>query len=190
MFSVAHIDTGSTYRGGQEALLGLARALRARGLTQHIVCPADSPLAERAQREKFTISPPGSVSKLRGLLRDFDIVHAHSGRAQTLAFFATAGLTIRRVATRHVAFEPRHPGIHRLKYTLTCHGIIAVSKAARQTLLDAGVPADKIEIIPTGVEWPSTLPDAAIRRAARCKWGLAESDFVVGHMGAFTHEKG
>lgn len=171
-------------------MLALARGLRARGVEQLLVSPAGSALVERAMCEGLRVSPLGGVAKLRGLARDFDIVHAHSGRAQTIAFVATAGLDVKRVATRHVAFEPRHPGVHRLKYSLTCDGIIAVSQAARRTLLSAGVPGAKIEIIATGVEWPATLPADAEKNAARTRWGLAPEDFVAGHMGAFTHEKG
>lgn len=132
----------------------------------------------------------GNLHKLRQWLRDFDIVHAHSGRAQNLAFCATVGLPVRRVVTRHVAFPPNHPRVHRLKYTLTCHGIIAVSQAVREALLAAGIPENRIETIPTGVEWPAVLPDAQERHAIRSKWGFEDRHFVVGHMGAFTAEKG
>jgi glycosyltransferase involved in cell wall biosynthesis len=84
------------------------------------------------------------------------------------------------VVTRHVAFEPRHPWVHRLKYTWTCHGIIAVSDAVRQALIESGIPAKKIETIYTGIE----VGEPASRA------GRSEGEFVVGHMGAFTAEKG
>jgi glycosyltransferase involved in cell wall biosynthesis len=100
------------------------------------------------------------------------------------------GLPIRRVVTRHVAFAPNHPRVHRLKYTLTCHGVIAVSQAVRAALLASGISDDRIETIPTGVEWPAVLPDAQERRAIRSRWGFDDRHFVVGHMGAFTAEKG
>jgi len=87
---------------------------------------------------------------------------------------------VRRVVTRHVAFEPRHPWVHRLKYTWTCHGIIAVSDAVRRALIDSGIPAKKIETIHTGIEMGEPAP----------RTGRPESEFVVGHMGAFTAEKG
>jgi glycosyltransferase involved in cell wall biosynthesis len=83
------------------------------------------------------------------------------------------------VATRHVAFAPRHPLIHRLKYTRTCHGIIAVSDAVRDVLIKAGVPGSRVTVIHTGVELP---PETAART-----WRTPR---VVGHLGAFTSEKG
>jgi glycosyltransferase involved in cell wall biosynthesis len=129
------------------------------------------------------------LTGLRARLRDVQIVHAHTGRAQTLAWTASAGLPVKRIATRHVAFAPRHPLVHRLKYTYLCDGIIAVSNAAQVVAVNAGVPANRIEIIPTGVELRE-LPDAAQRSEARKAWHLNPGDFAVGHLGAFTPEKG
>ncbi len=170
-FSIIHVDTEETWRGGQESLLTLARGLRARGLRQSIVCPPSSALAERARIDGFPIQPFG--------LRSADIVHAHSGRAQTVAFWKTIGSRVCRVVTRHVAFKPAHPWIHRIKYTRTCHGIIAVSEAVRRGLIENGVPADKVEVIHTGIE----IPERVSREHPN-------NDFVIGHMGAFTEEKG
>jgi glycosyltransferase involved in cell wall biosynthesis len=171
------VDTEEAWRGGQEALLTLARGLRTRGYRQTIVCPPASVLAERAHAAGFPIEKLG--------LRTADIVHAHSGRALTVAFWKTLGFSLGsggcRVVTRHVAFQPRHPWLYRLKYTRTCHGIIAVSDAVRRGLIDNGVPAAKIEIIHTGIEMPEPAPRDRSRLGA---------DFVIGHMGAFTEEKG
>jgi L-malate glycosyltransferase len=174
--SIIHVDTEETWRGGQEALLTLARGLRARGYRQTIVCPPSSVLAERAQADGFPIA------KLR--LRTADIVHAHSGRAQTVAYWKTFTAPVRRVVTRHVAFKPKHAFLYRLKYTRTCHGIIAVSDAVRRGLIDSGVPAAKIEIIHTGIGMPEPAP------RDRQRFGLGEDEFTIGHMGAFTEEKG
>ena len=150
----------------------LARGLRTRGLEQTIVCPPASVLAERAHAEGFPTEKLG--------LRSADIVHAHSGRAQNIAYRGTLWAPVRRVVTRHVAFEPRQPWVHRLKYTWTCHGIIAVSDAVRRALIESGIPAKKIETIHTGIDVREQAP-----RTVR-----SEGEFVVGHMGAFTAEKG
>jgi glycosyltransferase involved in cell wall biosynthesis len=70
--------------------------------------------------------------------------------------------------------------VHRLKYTWTCHGIIAVSDAVRRSLIESGIPSTKIEMIHTGIEAIDSKP----------RTGRAADEFVVGHMGAFTAEKG
>jgi glycosyltransferase involved in cell wall biosynthesis len=186
--SIAHVDSEETFRGGEEALLQLALGLKERGHRQVLVTPPGSALEVKARTSGLATAPLGS---LRSVLKENDvrIVHSHSGRAHNGAWLASAGLDVRRVTTRHVAFEPRHSLIHRLKYTLTCDRIIAVSGAARDMLVKSGVPAEKIEVIHTGIRIPA-LPTPEERCKAREHWGLEESDFAVGHMGAFTREKG
>jgi glycosyltransferase involved in cell wall biosynthesis len=192
--SIVHVDSGRAFRGGQQALLTLARGLRARGHAQRIVAPAGSALIPQAREEGFEAVAAGNIFALRRSLRGFPIVHAHSGRAQTLVYLAylglPTGLPATRVVTRHVAFEPRWPRIHALKYSATCDGIIAVSKAVRRVLVQAGIPEGKIAVIPGGVDLPREIVTPEQRCAARRKYSLATSDFVVGHLGAFSHEKG
>jgi glycosyltransferase involved in cell wall biosynthesis len=158
-------------------LLTLAKGLRVRGYRQAIVCPVSSILAERASAAGFPIE--------RLSLRGADIVHAHSGRALTGAFWKTLGSTkVRRVVTRHVAFRPRNPWVHRMKYKWACDGVIAVSEAVRRGLVQSGVPSAKIQVIHTGIE----IPAPAVQTPSR--FGLSETHFVVGHLGAFSKEKG
>jgi len=187
--SIAHVDSEHTFRGGQEALLQLALGLRERGHRQVLVTPSGSALEAKAREAGL---PTAISASLRSVLKDnaVRIVHSHSGRAHNRAWLASAGLDVRRVATRHVAFQPRHSLIHRLKYTLTCDRIIAVSGAARDMLVKSGVSGEKIEVIHTGVRIPAALPTPRDRAKARQHWGLSPSDFAVGHMGAFTREKG
>lgn len=71
-----------------------------------------------------------------------------------------------------------------MKYRWACQGIIAVSEAVRRGLIDSGIPDAKIEVIHTGIDMPHPAP------RDRKKFGLGEADFVIGHMGAFTKEKG
>src|SRR5205807_2463290 len=87
-------------------------------------------------------------------------------------------------------FAPRHPTIHRLKYTWTCDRVIALSQPVRSSLVAAGIPDRMIEVIEPGIEPPAALPTPAARRRARAKWGLSDGDFAIGHVGAFTPEKG
>jgi glycosyltransferase involved in cell wall biosynthesis len=192
ILKIAHIDTGKDFRGGQDLLLSLARGLKQRGHRQTIVCPEGSPLARRAAAEDLELMPLGAIFKLRNYLREeqFNIVHAHDAKAQTISLRASLGLPVRRVASRQVAFAPRHPLIHRWKYSRTCHAVIANSQSVRQVLLTAGVADSHIEVILPGVEMPRQLPNADARARARSRWGYSSDQFVIGHAAAFTPEKG
>lgn len=189
---ILHIDTGKEFRGGQDLALSLARGLQTRGNRQSILCPRDGPLARHAASAGLETLPLSNLPTLRRLLRErqFDVIHAHDAKAQTISFRASLGLPVVRVASRLVAFTPRHPLIHRWKYTRTCHGVIALSQSVRQVLIAAGVPESHIAVILPGIDLPSELPSPAARAVARARFGYRGDEFVIGHLAAFTPEKG
>jgi glycosyltransferase involved in cell wall biosynthesis len=199
MLNVLHLDTGRELRGGQWQILTLARELRARGYQQVIASPQGSPLQERASLSGFDTLPlPGAsawdartILLLRRLIRrqTIHIVHAHDGRGQTLAWEASLYRPVKRVASRRVAFSPNRL-VHRLKYNFTGHGIIAVSRFVQDLLVNSGVPARKIAVIPDGIELPAVLASSSQKKLLRAQWQFEDQDFVVGHVGAFTKEKG
>ncbi len=197
---IVHLDTGMDLRGGQQQLLLLARGLRQRGHHQLLVCPEGSRLEARAQREGFSVFalPAHDPGRLHGifLLRQLGqaepsrVFHAHDGRGQTLAWLASAGMGVRRIASRRVTFMPAGLLGHRLKYERTCHAIIAISEFVRGLLVSSGVSKTRIEVIPDGIELPGELPGSKARAEARAQWGLSDQEFVLGHLGAFAPEKG
>ena len=194
---ILHIDTGTVMRGGQELLLMTARGLRLRGHEQTIACPPESPLEKMATAEGFSVLPIErsylkAARTIRHLLRaqPHDIVSAHDARAQTVSFLATFALPVIRVANRLVVFEPRNLFTHRVKYKYTCVVVVALSKAVKETLVRNGIPPAHIEVITGGIDFPEQLADSGARERMRARWGLAASDFVIGHIAAFTAEKG
>jgi L-malate glycosyltransferase len=199
---IVHFDTGQELRGGQHQLLLLARRLRERGHRQLIVCPDGSALVTRARSEGFKIFDlpahdamhAHGILQLRQLLRSegADILHAHDGKGQTISWLASLGRNtrLRRVASRRVTFSPAHAWPTRFKYGYTCNGVIAVSENIKRLLLSAGVPERKVEVIPDGIELPADLPGIEVRVRTRAAWGFSEREFVAGHLGSFTPEKG
>jgi glycosyltransferase involved in cell wall biosynthesis len=203
-YRIVHVDTALDFRGGQQQLLQLACGLNRRGQQQLIVCPKRSVLGERARQAGCHVAelPTHDPGHLRGALQlrrrlraePADILHAHDGQGQTISALATLGLPVRRVASRLVIFQPKWFAgggfLQGLKYEHTCHGVIAVCEYVKQALVRSGVSASRIEVIPVGIDWPENPPAPELRAAMRARRGLKEDDFVVGHLGAFTHEKG
>ena len=82
---IAHVDTGMSLRGGQRQLLFLARALRARGHEQIMVCCEASGLEARAHSEGFrVITLPAhdpahalGILQLRQQIKQSEIGRAH-----------------------------------------------------------------------------------------------------------------
>jgi len=200
MLKIIHLDTGSDLRGGQQQLLMLARGLRGRGHEQLIVTLEDTALEARAQQEGFRVftlpaHDPGhahGILQLRQHMRAelFNILHAHDGKGQTISWLSSLGMRVGRVASRRVTFLPVRRFDTRFKYGRTCDAMIAVSKYVRQLLIDSGVPDSRIHVIPDGVEMPDDLPDSLARARVRAQWGVGAQEFVAGHLGAMTHEKG
>lgn len=197
---IAHVDTGLSLRGGQRQLLLLAQGLRARGHQQLIVCPESSELYDRAGSEGFEVFglPRHDFRHIQGirllrrrLRRDATtVLHAHDGVGQTVAWLASLGTGARRIATRRVTYLPKRRLDYKLKYKYTCHAVIAVSRFIGRILQDTGIPTKMINVIPDGIEIPERLPDAASRQATRAKWRLGETEFVIGHLGGVSAEKG
>jgi glycosyltransferase involved in cell wall biosynthesis len=197
---IAHIDTGLSLRGGQRQMLLLAKGLRERGHEQFIVCLEGSSLEERAQREGFGVfalpahDPWHAFGVLlwRQQLQIWapQILHAHDGGGQTVAWLASMGLPLRRVASRRVTFFPSDRWSYSLKYKRTCHAVVAVSENIRELSVQAGVPRERITVIPDGIEIPPELPTAAERLRLRASWQCKDDDFAVGILGASTPEKG
>lgn len=193
---ILHIDTGLMMRGGQAQLMMLMRGLRGSSHEQILACPPQSQLFKVASDEGLATLAIGraywdACRMIRKIAPKYDIAAAHDSRAQTISYFATAGTRIVRVADRLVAFEPRNRFTHRLKYTRTCDLVIASSQAAKDTMVRNGVPGDRVEVIRGGIEFPQELPAHQEARARmRAQWNLKDDDFVIGHLAAFTAEKG
>lgn len=197
---IAHVDTGLAMRGGQVQLLMLARGLARRKHTQWIVCPQGSALESRALAEGIPVFalPPHDLAHAYGILElgrkllaeRVEILHAHDGKGQTISWLASVGLPVKRVASRRVTFQPRRSFDSRVKYGVGCHAVIAVSTYVKNLMVASGVPEARVVVIPDGCDIPEALPNSA-ERARRCaNWGIGEREFAVGHVGAFTPEKG
>jgi glycosyltransferase involved in cell wall biosynthesis len=198
--SIGHVDTGLELRGGQRQLLLLAHGLRARRHSQLIVCPQESELYRRATSDGFQVLglPRDDFRHIKGIRQlrrrlhqeSLMLLHAHDGVGQTVAWLASLGTGVRRIATRRVTYLPKRRLDYRLKYRYTCHAVIAVSQLIGRILEKTGIPPKMVNVIPDGIEIPERIPGDASRQATRAKWGLGENEFVIGHLGSISAEKG
>jgi glycosyltransferase involved in cell wall biosynthesis len=143
---ILHLDTGRELRGGQRQLLLLLRGLHKLGCEQVLL--ARRPLLDHWKGQPITV---------RGILqalRRTDLIHAHDARSHTLAALLSPGIPV--VVSRRVAFPIKRGIPSRWKYS-RADAYIAVSAFVEAQLLQAGVPAAKVAVIPDGV----TLDPAA-----------------------------
>jgi len=125
-----------------------------------------------------------SVRRLVRILRThrIQVVHAQKGKARTLALIA--GLFVRipvLILNRGVSF-PLDP-FNRLGYTTKrVTAVVAVCQSIKRSLVAAGVPEGKIEVIYSGTDTDRFHPGvdgSAIRR----ELGLAPDQFLITQIG-------
>lgn len=175
---VLHVDSGREYRGGQDQVRLLVRALaRAADVEQRLVTRRGSELARRAASDDVVVREvpwgPGLDPRawwrlvVEALAWPPDLIHAHNNHAVTVAVWARRFLGLARptpppvVATRRVVFpvRPRSALRH-------ADRVVAVSQAVRTALLAAGLPPGEIAVVYDGID-----PDE-VRRAARLPLGI------------------
>jgi L-malate glycosyltransferase len=159
--TVVHVDTERGWRGGQRQALWLAGALETLGVRSIIVARPGEPLAARAEAAGLEVVPlrpfaeadPLAALALRRLIKKTgaQIVHAHSGHAVGHGALATLGTGVPLVVTRRVDFLlRRNPGTQ-WKYR-RASAIIAISAAVAAALRSSGISADRITVIPSGID--------------------------------------
>lgn len=87
---------------------------------------------------------------------------------------------------------PMRHGPARVLYALAARRarrILAISEGTRRTVIDAGVPASKVDVVPNLVDVDAVKPDPAARVRLREQWGAGEQTLVVGCISRFQRRK-
>lgn len=166
---ICHVVIGGDVAGGQIVALQLARAARDAGHTVTFVSPSTGPFVERVRSEGFNaaIVPVSgafdlrALASLRRISRSVDVVHTHGHFAINVLARVAGRLAGARVLSHmHIqnAFRGgRGRGAQVAIDNATarlCFAIVAVSNATRDDLVRQGYPAERISVVPNGVELP------------------------------------
>src|SRR5262249_10080649 len=94
------------------------------------------------------------------------------------------------VVTRRMDYVPRGGLYVRWLYNRAVDVVIAISEGVRAALLRAGVHADRIRVVPSGIDVSAVhaTPDAAA--ALRAEWGIGSDEVLVLVIGALERRKG
>ena len=180
------------FTGAAIQLRELAWGLRDRG---HEIVLATRPSAEWSARTReaglahyeLPMASEVDLRSARALVRilrkhRIQVVHAHKGRARTLALIA--GLFVRipvLVLHRGVSF-PLDP-FNRLGYaTRRVHAVVVVCESIKRGLIARGIRAEKIEVMYPSVDTDVFHPGVEAGHV-RAALGLGAQDFVVTQIG-------
>ena len=139
---VLHLDSGREMRGGQWQVLRLVEGLAAEGIESTLLARRGGALLDAARRSGLPVEPIG-WRRLAVASRTHDLVHAHDARSHTMAAIV-GGKPL--VVARRVAFPIRS----RWKYR-RARLYIAVSDYVKGMLIEGGIAAEKIRVVPDGV---------------------------------------
>ncbi len=195
--TVVYMDLSTAWRGGQRQMLWMAEGLRRAGGRAIFALRPRAVLAERARASGLDVvhlDPaiaelgPWTVMRLRRLIsrEGIDILHPQGGHELALAAMASLWTNARVVFARRTTFSVRHNLGTRLKYA-RADRIISVSHAGVGALLDAGVDASRIEVIPSGI--PLGREVTPVPRETLARYGVERGDPLVVMVGAVTDQK-
>jgi len=193
------VNSERGFRGGEFQTAALADGLSERGFEVHVAAAAGSPLAEELRGrvpvhgfpfESVPVWTPMSLRRLIGGIGP-DLVHAQTSRAHTHAWLAARFMRDAPplVVSRRVAFATSGGFIARRKYLTGVEHYVPISEAAAAGLRSAGVPEERMTIIPSGVK-VSAFRDAEGDRSLLAGWGATGTGAVIGTVAALEREKG
>lgn len=157
---VLHVDPERGFSGGETQVLALATHLRDDGHEVLVAVHPGGPFAARLAARGLATAPlecrtshdPRAGLALRALAARFraDVVHHHTARALSLAPYVSRGIV--QVVTRRMDYAPRGAGPYVRWLYGRVDAVIAISRAARAALAARGIDAERVAIVPSGVD--------------------------------------
>jgi glycosyltransferase involved in cell wall biosynthesis len=196
--TVLHTESSLGWGGQENRILNEMLGLRALGHRALVACKPGARLGQRAREAGFEVFEVRmrnaldlpSVLRLRRFMREqgVQIVNTHSGRDTQLAGLAARSLGRNRprvVRTRHLAL----PITSRVGYALLPDHVVTVSGFVREFLAKAGVPAERITSVPTGIDLSRWTADPA-GGTLRAELGIPADAPVIGTVAILRRKKG
>jgi glycosyltransferase involved in cell wall biosynthesis len=142
----------------------------------------------------------GALVRLRSLIATgrYDVVHTHLYRSQIyarpaarLARTPVVVTTEHSIGETHIERRKMSTGVRALYLAseLFSDATIAVSDVVKERLVQWGVPARKITVVPNGLETAALAFNPAARETARAQFGITPETFVIGALGRIDENK-
>ncbi len=188
---IVHVASGREWRGGQNQVWLLARALARLDVPQVVVTGAGSLLASRLEASGVPVRAvpwrgaldPRVLLAARAESRDgLRVLHAHDAHALTLAGAAARLTGAPLVVTRRVDFHLR-----RRFFWARADRVIAISHAVERVLVSDGIPADRITVVHSGIALEEVRAVSPL--GIRARLGLAPGTPLAVNVAALVGHK-
>ena len=203
--SVIHINTASTWRGGEQQVLYLAKYLQSQAnVRQMIVGRKNSAMQDRCNQASIRFVGFGmrsevdlySVWQLIQLVKKekIRILHAHTAKAHSIGLLAMklgalSKIGVKFIVSRRVDFNVAKSYFSRLKYhSPLIHRYIAISKNVQQIMIENGIPDSRISIAYSGIDTLKfkVLPNPT---KLRQEFNLQPNTLILGNVAALVDHK-
>ena len=198
---IMHLSSESTWRGGEQQMAYLIEESVKAGLKINVVCKSNSAFSEWCEKKNihyhelnFTngldINTSLHLKRLATQLKP-DLIHTHSGKSQSLIYWAALmGLNVPVVVHRRVDFPLKSKGLSLKKYTFGgVKAIICVSKTIEKMVRDqAEDRVDQIQTIYSGIDFQRfdrKPPTGYIHR----ELGLSQDTVLISNISALAPHK-
>ncbi|MBK6640968.1 MAG: glycosyltransferase family 4 protein [Bacteroidetes bacterium] len=164
-FSVLHVATAFSWRGGEQQVAYLTSELKRLGIRQYILCAAGSAMEEYCiashipfftspKRSSFDISFAQKIKKLCAG-NSIQLVHAHDSHAHTFAIYAAVlfGNKAKIIVSRRVDFKVSKNILSKFKYNHSAVArILCVSDKIREITSEAVNDQAKLVTVHSGID--------------------------------------
>ncbi len=198
---VIHISTAASWRGGEQQLAYLVRALSEMGVNQEVLCRKDAPFADYCRKMNIRYMEFNNTGSLnvhaawiltrRCKTRHNCLVHCHDSHAHSIAYIAA--LLFRNkspvIVHRRVDFPVGKSFFSKTKYN---HPAIAryicVSGAIRDILIPSLRFPEKAVVIHSGIDL-ERFANTEDNHTLRKEFGLSGKHILIGNIAALAPHK-
>ncbi len=200
--SVLHLDTESTWRGGENQLRLLVEHAPAKDWKWFLAAPPESEVLRRLSSSTCTLPTPmrglsllSAARKLALVIRreGIQLIDCQSSRAHNLGLLIKLLVPeCKLVVHRRVDYPPGQGWIHRKKYTSPLvDAYVCISAAIAKVLVDYGIEQNRLHVVRSAVD---AAPFKGLDRITwqahwRKEWELAEETPIIGNVAYLTDQK-
>lgn len=199
--NVLHLSTPTGWRGGEQQVAYLAKALQDLGVNNFILCPSGSMLMERMKSGSIKMLQYRSAGLFRLSLayrlrkacseNHISLIHAHDSHAHTATVLSAAffGNTTPVVVSRRVDFRVSSTPFSRWKYNhSSVKRIICVSQAILELTAPSLSDPSRLRVVHSGIDL-SRYEGEIKGPTVKNEFGIGQHCILAGNLSALADHK-
>jgi len=178
--TIFHAEASAGWGGQELRILAELQGLARRGHRTGLICELNAPIGDRARALGSPVyavrfrwsADPVAIRRVAGILRDeqVDVLGTHSSLDAWVGGIAARWCGVPVVRTRHLDLPLKRNPLSRSVYRLLADTVVVTGRSGADRLAaESGVPADRLFVVPTGVDLvrfdPTAVDGGGIRRA-------------------------